>query len=195
MSEGNSDYPLIDGVLHAPYFVFLRGAPLPTDDEVLKLLFPTPRSSWQGLLGAPSHERVPIPDDRAPADEHVYIGEQGGWTMIADDWFYHLWHREDRKKLLERLAARWEVFALLLPDVDESYELVHFVEGRRVRERRVDSPHYTDRVVTIEHGQPLPCETEALYRQDGAVIVWTVAAAVGVPQLHDRATLRCYRRL
>lgn len=64
-----------------------------------------------------------------------------------------------------------------------------------MRERRVDSPHYTDRVVSVEHGRRLPCETDDLYGQDGEAIVWTVAAAVGVPRVHDRATLRRYRRL
>jgi len=195
MSEVNPDYPIIGVVLHAPYFVFLRGMPLPTDGEVLELLFPPPRSWWRGLLGAPAHERVPVPVDLQLGEEYVYVGEQAGWYMIADDWYYHLWHRRDRKELLQRLAARWELFTLVRPDVDESYEFVHSVGGRRVRERRVESPHYTDRVVTIEHGRPLPCETDDLYGQDGEQIVWTVAAAVGVPRVHDRAALRRYRRL
>ena len=195
MSEVNPDYPIIGGVLHAPYFVFLRGTPFPTDDEVLELLFPPPRSWWRSVLGAPRHERVPVPEALPLGEEYVYVGEQAGWYMIADDWHYHLWHRRDRKELLQRLAARWELFALVRPDVDESYEFVHFVGGLMMRERRVDSPHYTDRVVSVEYGRPLPCETEDLYGQDGEVIVWTVAAAVGVPRVHDRATLRRHRTL
>jgi hypothetical protein len=114
--------------------------------------------------------------------------------MIADDWSYHLWYRRDRRKLLARFADHYELFALLRPDVDESYEFVHFVGGRRVRERRVDSPHLRDRVVAIDYGRRFPCETEALYAKDPDDIVWTVAGEAGVPQVHDRATLRRYGR-
>lgn len=195
MSEVNPDYPIIGGVLHAPYFVFLRGAPVPTDDEVLHLLFPPRRSWWRSVPGASGHQAVPVAEDVPLGEEYVYVGEQAGWYMIADDWHYHLWHRKDRKELLARLAARWELFALVRPDVDESYEFVHFVGGLRMRERVVASPNYKDRVVTVEHGRPLPCETDELYGQDGDEIVWTVAAAVGVPRVHDRATLRRYRRV
>lgn len=187
MSAVNPDYPIISGVLHAPYFIFLRGSPLPTDLDVLGLLG---LHRWSGLR---NYGRLPLTDD-LPGGDYVYLGEQGGWLLIADDWFYHLWHRKDRPQLLERLAAGRELVALRRPDVDESYEFVHFREGRRVRERRVDSPHYTDRVVAIDVGTPLPCESEVLYARDPDEIVWTVAAELGVPRTHDRATLRRYGR-
>ena len=192
MSETKQDYPIIAGVLHAPYFIFLRGAVLPTDDEVLDLLARPPTPWWRGRAQPRTVKRLPVPDHLPLREEYVYVGEQAGWYMIADDWAYNLWHREDRPRLLERLAARWEVFALCLPDVDESHEFVHLVGGRRVRERRVDSPHYTDRVVALNFGTPFPCETEALYGRDAEEIVWTVAGAVGVPREHNRSTLRRY---
>jgi hypothetical protein len=157
MSEVNPDYPIIGGVLHAPYFVFLRGMPFPTDDEVLELLFPPPRSWWRSVLGAPGHERVPVPEDLPLSEEYVYVGEQAGWYMIADDWHYHLWHRKDRKELLQRLAARWELFALVRPDVDESYEFVHFVGGLRMRERRVVTANENRPTSAHENGTTSPC--------------------------------------
>ena len=190
-SPPQSAYPIIGGVLHAPYFIFLRGAPMPTND-VLDLLWPPRRSSWQGVLGGRGCKRLPLPCAAPPHGVHVYVGTLAGWYLIADDWSYSLWHREDRQELLNKLAAQWELFALLRPDVDESYEFVHYIQGRRVRERRVESPRYTDRVVTLDFGTPFPCEGADLYEQDGDEIVWTVAGAVGVPRVHNRRALRRY---
>jgi hypothetical protein len=194
MSIVNPDYPVLGGILHAPYFIFLRGDSLPTDDEVLDHLFPQSRSWWRGRVRSRAHQQLPVPGDLPLGSEYVYVGEEAGWVLIADDWGYHLWHRKDRQDVLERLAARWELFALRRPDVDESYEFVHFVGGRRIRERRVDSPHYPDRVVAKDFGAKFPCENDFLYAKDPDEIVWTVAEEVGVPRTHVRGTLRRYGR-
>lgn len=79
-------------------------------------------------------------------------------------------------------------------DVEDGYEFVHFVGGVRVRERRVDSPHCMDRVVSVDFGTPFRCENDALYDKDPDEIVWTVAKEVGVPRTHVRGTLRRYGR-
>ncbi|MCB9762051.1 MAG: hypothetical protein H6741_00245 [Alphaproteobacteria bacterium] len=173
------DPPLTHGTLHAPYFLFLRGDPPLEDRDLLRRL--------------DMKEPQPHPLGAHPGKgSWVYLGEQGDWFMIADDWFYTFWHRADRRQVLEALARRWELFALRWPDVDESYEFTWFRDGALRRERIVDSPHYTDRIVTVDVGEPLPCETPALYEADGAEIVWIVAASLGIPRRHRKDTLRVY---
>ncbi len=177
------NYPLLPyrhpafphGVLHTPFVIAIRNRNL--GDE--------PLLAWMGRADyRPAEPRLTHP--------RVYLTEDAEWTLIADDWAYTLFHwcREHRL----RDAARWgEVFAFWVGDADRGYGFSHYVNGERRREYIVDSPHFDDRVVVADEGPRLAAESAALHSQeDATVIVWTLAASLGIETDHRNKRLRCY---
>lgn len=87
----------------------------------------------------------------------VSICEVGTWTHVADD--YGLWnHRDRRRAAIDGLAALGDLFTFLLPDPDMSYAFALYRGGVRVRLRVVDSPGYSDQILRLDKGRPLPGE-------------------------------------
>lgn len=176
-------YPLIrcidpgfpNGLLHSPFVIALRNRSV-GDRELLE---------W---LGCADYE----PQPPSPTTRHqLYLSEDAEWILVADNWSYGLFFRcgED---LLAR-GARWgELFAFCVGDADESYSFSHYVDGSRRRAYAVDSPHWSDRIVSLDEGTPLQAESDSLRMEEAMLIVWTLAASLGIETDHRRKTFRCY---
>jgi hypothetical protein len=79
----------IDGELHAPHFIFLRCAGQYSDAELL------------GRFGLPTYR----PTKEAPRlGRYAILADDGEWTMIADDWYYTLWHMPSTRPTLAALG-------------------------------------------------------------------------------------------
>ena len=85
-----------------------------------------------------------------------------------------------RIELLAAAGQRWDLFSYSVGDIDESYEIVCYRDGELIRHRRVDSPRYDDRVVSIDIGEPLPAETASLWLEDAVRIGRSLATAQGI---------------
>ena len=92
-----------NGRIDAPYYIFVRCAGVYSDTDLLMKL---------GLHGY-SPNRV-----ESDLDRHVSVVESGEWILIADDWFYSLWHMKDVREAIVALAATHEVFTCSVGDID-----------------------------------------------------------------------------
>ncbi len=170
------DYPFIDSVgvgegahhlenyLHSPYVICVRAPSLSTA-ELLRTL------GAAHLRAAPRGER---------GGRSLYVLRDDEWVVAADDWWYCLWRDPDKPGRLRALAEHGELVAFAMGDCCESYDLWRFYDGELVRRRVVESPHYNDRVVTVDEGEWASYEDEALYTLDASLIRRRVLSAHGV---------------
>ena len=158
-----TDLAAFDGyMLHAPFLVAIRSL-TPSDTDLLS------------ALGLSNYHRCPI--EEHSFSRQVFITNVGEWTLVADDWYYTLWHTGTAA----RACTHWgDVFAFVVGDSDESYGFDLFEAGEHRRALQVDSPHYNDRVTIRDDGTPLPGERPELFEKDAILIVWTVAKGLGI---------------
>src|SRR4051794_24185869 len=96
----------IRGELHAPYFIFLRCADKYSDLEILR----------QFMLLKYRPTALPA------IDRYAIIANDTQWTMIADDWFYTMYHMPSTRLAVELLAKDFDVFTCAVGDSDHSFE-------------------------------------------------------------------------
>ena len=155
----------IDGKLYAPYFIFLRCAGRYSDADLLR---------WFGLTGyRPVKSTSRLGRDGVLADD-------GLWTMLADDWYYTLWHMPTTRPTLAELAESCDVFACSVGDCDHSFDFVYYRDGRLVRRYVVEDPDFRGGRVAENFGEPLPGEPTAFAETDEMRIVPSIAASLGI---------------
>ena len=140
--------PLVtDGNVHAPFFVFARGGNLPTDQELLTRFD----------LGA----YQAVDPSTVGSRPWIVIGHTDDWIVMADDWYYTLWHSERAAPRVGELATEWDVFTYRLPDADETFGFTFWRGESLVRSYELVQRDWTDPVTVEESGSPLDCEIEA----------------------------------
>lgn len=117
--------------------------------------------------------------------------DSGGWLMLADDWYYTLWHKQSTRPAIGSIGASHEVFAYSVGEGDRSFDFVHYQNGKLARAYVVESPNYSDRIVVENIGTPLPGET-ALLREDGDNIGIQLAETLGIKTRFKDDELRIY---
>jgi hypothetical protein len=158
-------YPVLDsGGLHSAFFIFVRH-PHPYSDAELLTRFNL--GSYRRASGV------------APLSRLAVISDDGAWTMLADDMHYTLWHMGTTRPAIEAIAKQHDVFACTEGDSDRSFDFMYFKNGQLVREYAVSSPLYSDRVVDLDFGVPLPGES-ALLSKDGHNIGLDLAGTLGI---------------
>ena len=142
------DYPQIfNGHLHAPFFIYFRRTPRLTDEQIL------------AQFGLTSHRYT---TKLQLSSTYAVIADAGEWTLLADDWLYHLWHMPSTRRAIESLATTHDVFAWSVGDCDLSFEYCLYRNGTRVRQYIVDSPGFSDQVIRVNFGEILSFESELL---------------------------------
>ena len=135
---------IIRGRLHSPFFIYFRRDPPLTDEQILSHFGLTEHVSVEQLSGYHTY---------------VVIMDVGEWTLLADDWHYHLWHQRSTKPAIATLAQQRDVFAWSIGDSDDSFAFCLYLDGQLLREYIVDSPNYNDQVVRVDFGEHLPLES------------------------------------
>ena len=79
---------IVEGHIHAPYFIFIDGATKYSDNEVMAML---------GIEG--------FAEDRKPRfPKHVvHLTDDGRWLHVVDDWYYTLWQSETTRDHLAEI--------------------------------------------------------------------------------------------
>jgi hypothetical protein len=170
---------VIHGRLHAPYFIFVRDERRYADAD------------WLRLFGLGSY----LPTQSAPRlGRYAVLADDGSWTMIADDWYYTLWHMPSTRPVLHRLGRRrgCEVFAGSVGDCDRSFDFVYYSEGRLVRRYVVVDPDFRGGRVAENTGEPLPGEADAFSEPDELSVVLSVAASLGIKTDYTDRDLRVH---
>ena len=174
-----SSPPVAASELHVPYFIFLKCAGRYADADLLH------------RFGLVNYRRVAA----ASANElrrHAILADDGPWTLLADDWYYTLWHLPTTRPLLEELAQQCDVFACSVGDCDRSFDFVYFHDGRLLRKYVVADTNFRGRELFQNIGYPLPGEAAALEHADEAQVIQTIAANLGLRTRYAQSELRYY---
>ena len=170
----------INGQLHAPYFIFVRGAGRYSDAELLRLFG---LSAYRPMKS--SHH----------SGHHAILGDDGPWTMIADDWHYTLWYMPTTRPALQELGQSCDVFACSVGDCDHSFDFEYYSSGRLVRRYVVADPDFRGGVVVENTGRPLLGEPAAFRESDELRRVLAVAASLGIRTDYAEGDVRVYAPL
>ena len=170
-----AETPVLGDKLSSPHITFLQNDSLP-DETALQ------------ILGFEDPQRVAC-SRRA---HHVTITESEGWKHIADGWSHQSCFHRDRVTRLRALSAFGTVFSFSMGDFDASYDFILIRDGDVARHRVVDSPSFSDRVVRLDGGDPLPGESAALFEEDATIIGFSLAESLGVGVDYTQLKLRCY---
>ncbi|HEX8916585.1 MAG TPA: hypothetical protein VF796_29815 [Humisphaera sp.] len=156
---------IVEGRLHAPYFIFVRAGGTYADDDLLRLF---------GLTGY--RPTSPLPRH----GPYALLADDGPWKLLADDWSYTLWHLPTTRPTIESLGRRCDVFACSVGDSDHSFDFAYHRGGRLVRRYVVEDPDHRGGRVVEDVGEPLPGEADAFEGPDELDIVLGVARSLGI---------------
>src|SRR5262249_16334434 len=156
---------IIDGQLHAPNFIFIRGAGTYSDADLLQ------------RFAIAEYRPMTLADSLA---SYAILADDGEWVMLADDWGYTLWHMPSTRPAIEEFGRTCDVFACSGGDCDCSFGFVYYSGGRLVRRYVVEDPHFRGGRVTENTGEPLTGEAIAFKETDELMIVLKVAASLGI---------------
>ncbi len=110
-----------------------------------------------------------------------------GWTMLADDWHYTLWHMPSTMRVVEDAAKRGDVYYDMVGECDESYAFGYFRSGSIARKVTVASPHFSDQILETDDGIPLAVESDDRMTDDIEKYVDSIAQFIGIrmPKVGD----------
>ena len=175
---------LSNGHLHAPYFIFLKCAEKVSDSDLL------------AAFGINDHQQISTPPLEGP---HATFCTCGDWTLIADDWYYSLWHSETTRPAINSLAERADIFAYSFGECDNSFDFVYYLDGELVRKFVVLDPDFKSSIVKEDFGDPLPGEIDAL-TLNGELLPFNgelerlmkISDSLGIPRPKPTDKLRLY---
>ena len=167
----------IHGKLHTPYFIFLRCAGRYSDTDLLQ------------HFGLSNYQPAKVVRRNG---RHVILADNGEWVLIADDWYYTLWHRPSTREAIAALAESSDVFACSVGDCDHSFEFAYYRNAHLVRRYIVEDPDFQGGRVVENVGEPLPGEAAAFKQSDELKIVLGVAASLGIKTDYKEQDLRIY---
>ena len=166
------------GEVHSPFFLFIRHSSNPSDQDILD------------ALGLGSYGLIEPDDVHRP---HVVVGHTEDWTVVADDYFYTLWHAERTTHAIATYAARVDdAFICRWPDVDETFAFSVWRRGECVRSFDLVKPGWSDPVTLEESGQKLEIETEELASQSAEDRLKTISGELGYVASDAIGTFRVY---
>jgi hypothetical protein len=169
------NWPFVEGRLHAPYFIFVAGRH--SDADLLRHFgLPTYR-----LSGSAQRLR-----------RYAILADDRQWTMIADDWFYTLWHMPSTRPAVRALGQVCDVFACSVGDCDHSFDFEYYRDSQLVRHYVVEDPEIRGGRVVINKGKRLPGEKAAFREGDELNIVLGVAASLGIRTDFTDRDIRIY---
>jgi len=151
-----------------PYFIFLKGLQDKSDTFIMDLLELGPGIS------------IETTKDTSWQKDALHVYRKRDWVHLMDNWWYTFWHSEALSKRVEVVGEMLEIFVCSRGDADESFDFKYFKEGKKIREYVVESPNYSDEIVKIDWGNPLPGEAEGLKQKDQLHRITHIAKSLGI---------------
>jgi len=128
-------------------------------------------------FGIHHYKRVAKPPRHGP---HATFFDSGEWTMLADDWYYTLWHMKTTRPAIKRLSQFSDIYACSIGDCDHSFDFIYYQGGKLVRKYVVADPDFKSSNVVKDIGQQLPGEPEALKLDGQLETVLSISDALGI---------------
>ena len=171
--EWGDAYPLMaPGLLHSYHVVFVRLRGKMSDQEVLRAM---------GLVGLKVLD--PVEQIQLVGPGHVFLARSSGWLHVAGDWMQTLDRALGDRQVLRDLSVSADVVELIIGDCDQSYKYSVWKDGELRRRRVVESPGFTDRVLTEDVGELLPNESPELLENAGGKVQAKVLEWLGIEVL------------
>jgi len=165
--------------LHAPYFIFMRCAGEYSDADLL------------AKFGIRDYKRTSEPPKMGP---HATLFDSGDWVMLADDWYYTLWHLPTTRPAIKKLSQFTDVYACSVGDCDHSFDFIYYKNGKLARKYVVADPDFKSSIIVEDIGQQLPGESDALQLDDQLETVLAISDAMGICGPRPGDKLRFYAR-
>jgi hypothetical protein len=167
----------VHGKLHTPFYVFIRSAGAYSDADLLR------------HFGLSAYRRTTAP---LQLGRYAILADDGPWTMIADDWYYTLWHTPSTRPAIAALGERHDVFACSVGDCDHSFDFDCYRDGRLARRYVVVDPDFQRGRVVENVGAPLPGEATAFALPGELQTVLEIARSLGIKTEYAEDELRVY---
>lgn len=179
---------LIKNSFFTPYFIFIKDNSNLNDEELLK------------KIDLKDYELVTDKSEKKTRGykinkRYLYITEDEKWKHLMDDWFYTLWHDTEVKTRIKNLSKEFEIFCCSIGDCDDSFDFVHYQNGKEKREYVVEDPYFNGGQITKNIGNPFEIEKIALAKKDQLEKVLLIAQSLGINTNHNLEKIRCYGRL
>lgn len=160
---------IINRRLHSPHFICVRDAQRIGDIGVLN------------CLGIANYQRLVA---KKPRGHYVVLFDAADWTVVADSWFYNLWHSPQTKIAIDTFARDYDVYVCSVGECDLSYAFEYHRDGGLIRKKTVESPHFDDRIVTDNFGDLLPTESTVWSRDiDDSIRIQLLGESIGIPSI------------
>ena len=183
----NGKMQLIKNSFYTPYFIFIKDNSNLNDEELLKKIeledyeLVTDKSELHAS-GNKINKR------------YLYITEDEKWKHLMDDWLYTLWHDKNVKTRIKNLSKEFEIFCCSIGDCNDSFDFVHYQNGKENREYVVVDPNFNGGQITKEFGRPFEIENIALSKKGQLEKVLLIAQSLGINTNHRLDKVRCYGR-
>ena len=125
---------------------------------------------------------------------HATFFDSGDWVLLADDWYYTLWHMPTTRQTIEQLSQCTDIYACSVGDCDHSFDFIYYKAGKLVRKYVVSDPDFKNSNIVENYGQQLPGEPEALKLDDQLETVLAISDAMGINGPKPGDELRFYAR-
>ena len=169
---------ILNGRLHSGHFVCIRDHQRIGDVEILD------------RLGISEYQRL---TDKKPNGPYVVLFDAGTWTVIADSWYYNLWHSPQTRLAIDALARAYDLYVCSVGDCDLSYSIEYHENGTLRRKHVVDAPGLNDQIVTADFGEPLHAEVGIWKRDiDDYFRIQLLGESLGIPLIVSDSQLRIY---
>lgn len=172
-----NELKIIDGLLHAPFFIFVQCHQKLSDQELLKKL---------NLLSYKKNHLLGI------RSKKLYITHDNQWSHIADDWYYHLWHLKSLQGSILELSREYNIFTCSVGDCDHSFDFSLYEKGKAKRKYVVEDPDFNNPKETINLGAPLPGEVEAFKNDDEFKVIMALAKSLSINTNYKSLDIKTY---
>ncbi len=168
---------IFEGRIHAPYFIFVRCGHDLIADQILQKF---------GLSSYQRNKEVPL------FQRYAILADADGWLLLADDWFYTLWHRSSTGTAISELAREYDLFACSVGDCDESFDFLYYESAQLIRKYVCIDPDFRGGSVLEDFGEPMAGEAKAFHHpqaleqpraiqgKDKLSLVMEIASSLGI---------------
>ena len=154
-----------DGVLHSPYFVFIRDWNY-GESEMLSRLGISQDYKESSKLNWRDH--------------YFCMLQRDSWTVIADSWYYDLWHSLEFLDSIRKIARDHELLLLMVGDSDNSFEIEYHKEGVLKRQFIFDQVE-TAGTQLCDYGEPFEAESKIHLGGDPLKVLFSLPDELNIP--------------
>ena len=165
---------------HSPYFVFVKDNPSATIESLNRC----------GLINCEQADEL----YDIESCFQFYLSTWDDWTLIMDNWYYSLWHLNQRSSIIDNWGKDKELYQCHVGDCDYSFGFKYHKNGRVVRTYQVSNQSCRKGDLKIEEdiGEPFLNESVYLLKDGEYQKVINIAYDLGLGFPPEPDQIYCY---